>query len=105
MNEMECVIRGAAFAGRSGLAALAKLEPGQAVRLERNHHPRDRNAVKVLFMGQQVGWVPRELNKALADAMDAGATTTALCTRSAIFANTGRVTTEAKIRITWDTPR
>ena len=102
MPEMECVIRGAAFADRSGLAAIGQMEPGQAVRLERNHHPRDKNAVKVFYLGVQVGWVPRELNKALAEAMDAGATATAMCTRAAVFADTGRITIEAKIRIIWE---
>lgn len=103
MHELECVIRGAAFADRSGMAAIAQLEPGQTVRLERNHHPRDRNAVKVLFMGVQVGWVPRELNQALAVAMGAGATPTATCTRTATFAG-GRITSEAMIRIIWEDP-
>lgn len=102
MHQLECVVRGAAFAGRAAMTALGKLEPGQVCRLERNNHPKDRNAVKVLFMGVQIGWVPRELNKRLADAMDAGVEATAVCTRSLIWSARGTVEQEALIRITWE---
>jgi hypothetical protein len=105
MPEMECVIRGLPFARGSGRDALEKLVPGQSVlRLQRLNHPKDQNAVQLLFMGVEVGWVPRELNAGLAADMDAGATATAICTRGCTFER-GRITKEAMVRITWTDPR
>jgi hypothetical protein len=57
--------------GPLAVAALARLRPGDPVRLVRENHPRDPNAIAVFTThGQMLGYIPRERNIALAEALD-----------------------------------
>lgn len=106
VSELVCALRGHSFLRGPALQALLRLEPGQAVRLVRapdNVH--DPFAVAIHFAGLPIGWVPKELNRDLAQAIDAGATATAVCTRQAVRSERGRITTEAMVRITWGMPQ
>jgi hypothetical protein len=50
-----------------------EIRPGDRLQLVREAHNRhDRNAVRVEWQGQQLGYVPRAENRAVARALDAG---------------------------------
>ena len=81
--------RGLLVAGVAGAAAhhgdvlqSDAARPGAELRLERDPgNPHDRNAVRVLVAGEQLGWVPRELAVDLAPKLDAGEPWSALVLR------------------------
>jgi hypothetical protein len=57
--------------GSLAVAALARLRPGDPVRLVRENHPRDGNAIAVFSThGQMLGYIPRERNVAMSEALD-----------------------------------
>jgi hypothetical protein len=57
--------------GPLAVAALGRLRPGDPVRLVRENHPRDNNAIAVFTThGQMLGYIPRERNVAMAKALD-----------------------------------
>jgi hypothetical protein len=57
--------------GALAVAALDRLRPGDPVRLVRENHPRDSNAIAVLNThGQMLGYVPKTNNVTMARALD-----------------------------------
>lgn len=54
------------------------IKPGDALVLRREpQHRKDSNAIRVEWQGQQIGYVPRQRNRALALALDSGEILTA----------------------------
>lgn len=107
MAEVDLAIVGTRHHGKAALDALAHLEMGNPVRLERqprNQH--DPNAIAVYYAGIQIGWISKIANAHLAAAMDAGARPVAICHRPAIFRGRGGrfVDQEAMIRVAWQEP-
>jgi hypothetical protein len=68
---MNSPIVGTKHYGPLAVAALGRLRPGDPVRLVRENHPRDPNAIAVFSThGQMLGYIPRERNVAMAKALD-----------------------------------
>lgn len=101
-GEMVCAVIGSGFATSEAKTALAQMHEGDTVRLDRvpANGGNDPNAVTCLFLGLQVGWIPRKLNPPVAAAMDRGAAVTATCVRSPELAGKF-VKKEALIRVVW----
>jgi hypothetical protein len=69
---VKTAIVGTKHYGPLAVAALARLRPGDPVRLVREpYNPEDRNAIAVLSIhGQMLGYIPRERNVAMARTLD-----------------------------------
>jgi hypothetical protein len=68
---MITAIVGTRHYGPLAVAALDLLRPGDPVRLVRENHPRDPYAIAVFNAhGQMLGYIPRDRNLVLADALD-----------------------------------
>lgn len=100
MAEITCAIVGLNFKGASARECLSRAQVGYVVRLVRENHKQDRNAVQVHVLGMNVGYVPRTHNPAMAAAMDRGAEVTAMITR-ALVVDRNRVKSDALITVTW----
>lgn len=73
MDVISTVIVGTKHQGRAALETLGKLREGNELRLKRE--PRnsfDAYAVAVEFLGQRLGYIPRQANPTIAQAMDKG---------------------------------
>jgi hypothetical protein len=78
MAKAHSVIVGTKFRGDQAMTAIAKMRPGDAVHLEREpDNAYDRNAVSCYYLGIHVGYIPRKVNPAIAQAMDKGSMPTA----------------------------
>lgn len=98
---VETVIVGTGFKGATALHAVARLQSGDEIRLIReptNRH--DPLAVACHFLGVHVGYVPRQSNPRVAEAIDAGFEVSARCTTAAVIGR-NKVTSEPKILVTW----
>lgn len=99
--QIETIIVGTRWRGEAALSALARMKPGDAIRLERevgNRH--DYAAIACHFHGLHVGFIPRQVNAPIAQAMDAGAIATAVVEVAARITNAGFIVKEPKIRVT-----
>jgi hypothetical protein len=68
---VKTAIVGTRHYGPLAIAALARLRPGDPVRLVRENHPKDSNAIAVFSThGQMFGYVPKANNVAMAKALD-----------------------------------
>jgi hypothetical protein len=68
---MITAIVGTKHYGPLAVAALDLLRPGDPVRLVRENHPRDRNAIAVFDLhGQMLGYVPKANNVTIARLLD-----------------------------------
>ena len=73
MAEITSVIVGTKFRGQEAIDAIARMQPGDTVRLEREPENKyDLNAVSCHYLGRHVGYIPKLVNPRLAAAMDRG---------------------------------
>jgi hypothetical protein len=100
-GSIETVIVGTKFRGAQAVSALRELRPGQEIRLVRENHPKDANAIQCHALGLQLGYVPRVANPRIAQAMDAGAKAIAEVTERAIVFDSGLIKREPKILVRW----
>ena len=100
-TEVQTVIVGTRWRGEAALSALARMKPGDAIRLEREvGNGYDYAAIACHFHGLHVGFIPRQVNAPIAQAMDAGAIATAVVEVAANVTRTGYIVKEPKIRVT-----
>ena len=100
MPEISTVVVGIKWRGSAALDAVERMSPGDPVRLERENHPKDANAIRVHYLGVWVGYVPRQSNKTIAPAMDAGAAVTAVVEAPAGI-NRSFIYREPKLKVAW----
>jgi len=97
--EIPTCIVGTRWRGERALAAIAGMKPGDTVQLVRDSgNAHDAYAIACHYRGLHVGFVPRQVNRAVAAAMDRGAIVTAIIEAPAQIAR-GYIKTEAKLRI------
>lgn len=66
------VIVGTGFKGMTAKALIAQMRAGDAVQLQREpHNPHDTRAVACHYRGAHVGYIPRQANPRIAEALDA----------------------------------
>ena len=97
--EVVTVIVGTRWRGEAAISALARLKPGDSVRLEReigNRH--DYAAIACHFHGLHIGYIPRQANGPIAKAMDSGSIAAAVVEEPAQI-NRGYIAKEPKIRV------
>lgn len=97
--EIPTCIVGTRWRGDRALAAIAGMKAGDTVQLVRelsNRH--DAYAVACHYRGLHVGFIPRQCNTPVAQALDRGAIVAAIVEAPAQIAR-GYIKTEAKLRI------
>lgn len=95
-------ITGIRFRGRETIEAIARMESGSRVLLERDPgNSYDSNAVKCWFLGIHVGFIPKQANPRIAAAMDAGEDVTATVTVAPEFRGR-KVDREPSLAVSWD---
>jgi len=73
----EVIVKGTKFENRQKIADL--VNPGDILEMRREpENPYDPNAVALLFRGEQVGYIPREIARQIAPLMDEGQKFTAI---------------------------
>ena len=72
MTTFKTVVVGTKFRGAVAVEAVGRLRQGDALRLQREDHPRDRYAIQVHFGGLMIGYIPRVVNPRIAPLMDRG---------------------------------
>lgn len=99
MDAINTVIVGTKHQGRSAVETLGKLREGNELRLRRE--PRnsfDAYAIAVDFLGQCLGYIPRQANPTIAQEMDNGAVAVATVIQPAMIRN-GYIIREPQIRV------
>lgn len=91
-----CIV-GARFRGLKARDAIARMAVFLSVTLERDpENPHDANAVKCLFLGVHVGFIPKQSNPRIAAALDAGRRVDCMITKLP----SGRIT-EPSVIVSW----
>jgi hypothetical protein len=86
--------------GPLAVAALDLLRPGDPVRLVRENHPQDANAIAVTNIhGQMLGYVPKANNVAMAHALDRDPACLVAVIASEAIVDKGEVKFAAQIEI------
>jgi hypothetical protein len=95
-----CIV-GTKFKGRSAIKAVAELRPGDRVELYREpDNPHDPLAVQCRTGHLRVGYLPRQVNRPIAEAMDGGAVPVVTVLEAAVE-RTGRIIHEPTIEVAW----
>jgi HIRAN domain len=101
---MDTVIVGTKHQGRSAFEMLGKLREGNELRLKREpRNSYDAYAVAVEFLGQKLGYIPRQANPTIAQEMDKGALAVARVIEPATIKN-GFIVREPRIRVELQMP-
>jgi len=101
MTQIATVIVGSKFRPKQAREALTMMKPGTEIRLRRDpNNAFDAYAIECHFLGQHVGFIPRQANPEIARAMDSGVKPIAIVTEPGRIDN-GRVAIEPKIRVRW----
>lgn len=80
MNEYRTAVVGTKHYGLAALTAVSRMQPGDAVRVEREPTNKyDQYAVQVHFLGVHVGYVPKLVNRPIAFLLDNDRSVTAVC--------------------------
>jgi hypothetical protein len=96
----QTVIVGTRFRGADALAAIRLMRQHNPVRLEREpHNPFDVWAVACYYRGVHVGYIPRQANERIAQAIDRGAVVSAVIETPPVVTPSGHITIEPKLRI------
>lgn len=94
-----CIV-GTRFRGADAITAIRQMRPNSPVRLEREpHNPFDALAVACYFRGVHVGFIPRQANERIAQALDRGALVTAIVETPPGITPAGFIVTEPGLRI------
>jgi len=104
-NELRSVIVGTRYRGQAAIDAIARMRPGDSVRLERENHPNDIYAIQCHYLGTFVGYIPKLVNTRIAPQMDSGSIATAVVETSAVIRRGNFIQTEPKLRITLGEPQ
>lgn len=96
----QTVIVGTRFRGAEALAAIRLMGPNSPIRLEREPHNQfDVWAIACYFRGVHVGYIPRQANERIAQAIDRGKVVTAIIEQPPVVTPSGHITIEPKLRI------
>jgi hypothetical protein len=97
------VIVGTGFRGPAAKAVVAQMRPGDEIELVRERNtPHDRLAVACHYRGVPVGYVPRQANPAIAEALDAGRDVTCVVREPAVVVRNQIVRVEPKVTVSWE---
>lgn len=98
------VVVGTSFRGSVAIEAVSQMRAGSVIRLERepqNQH--DPLAVACHYLGQHVGFIPRQANRRIAEALDQGLIVH--CTvREPPVVRRNRIVAEPKVAVRWTPP-
>ena len=99
------VLVGGNFKGAIAIDAMSRMMTGSVIKLQREpDNPKDQLAVACYYLGTHVGYIPRQANPRIAEALDRGATVN--CTVAAPPVIKGsRVVVEPKLTVSyWHQP-
>lgn len=98
------VLVGTSFKGSVAIEAVSRMMTGSVVRLEREpENPKDALAVACHYLGMHVGYIPRQVNRRIANALDDGMVVHCTVQAPPIVKN-NRIVTEPKLTVRWDQP-
>jgi hypothetical protein len=100
MTQVTTVIVGSKFHGVDALAAVAKMRAGDEILLVRVDNKFDAYAIECHFGGRMTGFVPKQANVPIANALDGGVKATARVIEPGRV-EAGRIRAEPKILIRW----
>ena len=99
MIDHTCIV-GTRFRGAEAITAIRHMRLNSPVRLEREpHNPHDPLAVACYFKGVHVGYIPRQANERIAQALDHGALVTAIVETPPGITPSGFIVTEPMLYI------
>lgn len=102
MTVSPTVIVGTGFRGPEAKSAIALMRPGDAVELVRErNNPHDPLAVACHYRGVHVGYIPRQANRGIADALDRGLEVICAVREPPVF-HGPVIRTEPKLTVSWD---
>jgi hypothetical protein len=104
MAQVASALVGTKFRGKHALRAIDNMVEGDPVRLEREDHPNDVNAIKCFYLGTDVGYIPRAVNPPIAALMDMGVQVTARVAKPPKWDKTGKHKSEPLLILEWSEP-
>lgn len=101
MPDIITPIVGSKWRGEQAAETLRALRHDLAVRLVRENHPKDANAVQVWALGCWVGYLSRIVNEPIARALDAERPVSAFVVELAQFYPSGKLKREPMLKVSW----
>ena len=97
------VVVGTGFRGPAAKIAVAQMRPGDEVELVRErNNPHDRFAVACVYRGLPIGYIPRQANLQIAEALDKGRDVICVVRQPPVVVRNQIIRVEPKITVSWE---